>query len=216
MKLIYGTTNKAKIDLMKRRIEPLGIEILSLDDVGVPKLDIDENGSTPLGNAKIKARAYYQELKMPLFSCDSGLFIEGFDVDRQPGVNVRGADNSMSDDETIAYYSALAAESGGNMTARYLNAIYLILDERRIYEYAGEDIASEPFLITATPHKKRKKGFPIDCLSVNIENGKYYYDIDGNGEKYTSPDDGFRAFFQRVLEETLTRTAIEESEKLLK
>jgi len=202
MKLIYGTTNKAKIDLMKRRIEPLGIEILSLDDVGIPKLNIDENGSTPLENAKIKARAYYQELKMPLFSCDSGLFIEGLDDKRQPGVNVRGVNGSMNDDETTAYYSALAAEFGGNMTARYLNAIYLILDERRIYEYAGEDIASEPFLITAIPHEKRKKGFPIDCLSVNIESGKYYYDIDGNSEKYSSPADGFRAFFQRVLKET--------------
>ena len=201
---------------MKKRIKPLGIEILSLDEVGIPQLDINENGNTPLENAKIKARAYYQALKMPLFSCDSGLFIDGLDDERQPGVNVRGVNGSMSDDETIAYYSALAAEFGGNMTARYLNAIYLILDEKRIYEYAGEDIASEPFLITAIPHEKRKKGFPIDCLSVNIKNGKYYYDIDSNGEKYSSPDDGFRAFFQRVLDETLTRAAIEESERLLK
>ena len=88
MKLIYGTTNKSKILFMRNRIEPLGIKILSLDDVNAPKLDIEENGSSPLENAKIKALAYYRELKMPVFSCDSGLYIDGLDDMRQPGINV--------------------------------------------------------------------------------------------------------------------------------
>ena len=60
MKLIYGTTNKAKIDFMKRRVEPLGIEILSLTDVDAPNLLITENGNSPLENAKIKADAAFQ------------------------------------------------------------------------------------------------------------------------------------------------------------
>ena len=77
MKLIYGTTNKAKIDFMKKQIEPLDIEILSLNEVDAPKLDIDESGNTPLENAKIKALAYYRELQSPVFSCDSGLYNEG-------------------------------------------------------------------------------------------------------------------------------------------
>ena len=76
MKLIYGTTNKAKIDFIKRRIEPLGIEILRLDNVDAPKLDIDESGNTPLENAKIKVLAYYNALRKPVFSCDSGLYID--------------------------------------------------------------------------------------------------------------------------------------------
>ena len=53
MKLIYGTTNKAKIDFMKRRVETLAIEILSLTDVAAPKLDIVENGNSPLDNARM-------------------------------------------------------------------------------------------------------------------------------------------------------------------
>jgi len=74
VKLIYGTTNKSKIRFMKKRIEPLGIEILSLADVDAPKFNIQENGNNPLENAKIKALAYYDTLKMPLFSADSGLY----------------------------------------------------------------------------------------------------------------------------------------------
>ena len=48
MRLVYGTTKKAKIDFMKRRIEHLGIEVLCLDDVGAPKMHIDENGNSSL------------------------------------------------------------------------------------------------------------------------------------------------------------------------
>ena len=153
MKLIYGTTNKAKIKSMKKHIEPLGIEILSLNDVDAPKLDIDESGNTPLENAKIKALAYHRELHKPVFSCDSGLYIDGLDDARQPSAHVRSVGGrELNDEETIAYFSSLAVEFGGSMTARYQHAICLVLDETRIYEYMGEDIASEKFLIVAKPH----------------------------------------------------------------
>jgi len=186
---------------MKRRVEPLGIEILSLSDVCAPKLNIAESGSNPLENAKIKALAYYNELKLPVFSCDSGLYIEGLDEARQPGVNIRGKDDYMDDDEAVRYYSALAAELGGSMTARYKNAIVLVLDEKTVCEYMGEDIASEPFRIVSKPHKNGvvAKGFPLDCLSIQIESDKYYYDIEGYIDKYLNVHDGFAAFFRRTL-----------------
>ena len=202
MQLIYGTTNKAKIDFMKRRVEPLGIEVLSLTDVDGPKLDIAENGSSPLENAKIKALAYYATLKTPVFSCDSGLYINGLDDSRQPGINIRGQDDYMDDAEAVRYYSALAAEFGGSMTAQYKNAIVLVVNETTTYEHMGEDIASEPFLMVSKPHKNGvvAKGFPLDCLSVQIESGKYYYDIEGYLDKYLNVHDGFAAFFKRVME----------------
>jgi 8-oxo-dGTP diphosphatase len=200
MTLVFGTTNQAKIGFMRKRLEPLGIEVLSLSDVGAPHLKIDENGNSPLENARIKALAYYHELKMPVFSCDNGLYIDGLDDARQPGINVRGVGDYMDDDEALRYYSALAAELGGSMTARYQNAICLVLDESRIYEHMGEDIASERFYIVSKPHARtHQEGFPLDRISVHIEIGMYYYEIDGYGEKYNEVDDGFTAFFQRVL-----------------
>jgi len=199
VKLIYGTTNKSKIRFMKKRVESLGIEILSLADVDAPKLNIQENGNSPLENAKIKALAYYDALKMPLFSADSGLYIDGLDDERQPGINVRGQGDWMSDDDAIAYYSALAKEMGGSMTARYKNAICLVLSPTEIHAYMGEDIASEPFLLVAKPHEKRREGFPLDSLSVHIRSGKYYYDDDNDFGKYSLIGDGFAAFFNRII-----------------
>jgi len=66
-------------------------------------------------------------------------------------------------------------------------------------EYMGEDIASDPFLLVAKPHEKRREGFPLDSLSVHIESGKYYYDFDDYFEKYSEIDDGFRVFFERTM-----------------
>jgi len=199
MKLVYGTTNKAKIDFMKRRVEHLGIEILSLNDVGAPKMHIEENGKDPLDNARIKALAYYDALKMPVFSCDSGLYIDGLDDERQPGINIRGQGDYMDDDEAIRHYTALAEELGGSMISWYKNAICLVIDETQVYEHMGEDIASERFLLVSKPHEKRvvAKGFPLDCLSVHIESGKYYYDIDGYSDKYLNVQNGFATFFLR-------------------
>ena len=199
MKLIYGTTNKAKNEFMKKCTKSLDIEILSPDDVNAPKIQIEESGSTPIENAKIKALAYYRALRLPLFSCDSGLYIDGLNEARQPGAHVRSVEGrELNDDEAISYFSALAAEFGGSMTARYQHAICLVLDETRIYSHMGEDIASERFLIVSKPHEKRNEGFPIDSLSVHIESGMYYYDMDRTNE-LAEGDIGFVDFFRRVL-----------------
>ena len=198
MRLLFGTTNKSKIIHMKAQVKSLGIEILGLDGISAPEIDIDESGNNPLENAEIKAKAYYKALRMPVFSCDSGLYIEGLDDLRQPGVHVRRIQGKrLSDDEMIAHYTALAKEFGGNVTARYQHAICLVLGENQVYSHAGEDIASERFLIVSKPHTKRSEGFPLDSLSVDLESGEYYYDMGDRLNKLASI--GFRDFFERVL-----------------
>jgi len=43
------------------------------------------------------------------------------------------------------------------------------------------------------------KGFPLDSLSVHINTGKYYFDVDELKDR-SSMDEGFRNFFIRTLE----------------
>ncbi|MCL1995192.1 MAG: hypothetical protein FWG63_03210 [Defluviitaleaceae bacterium] len=200
MDLLYATTNQSKISFMRNCLKQLDITISSLADISLDLAEmpkIVENGNSPLDNAKIKALAYYKALRVPLFSCDSGLYIDGLSEERQPGINVRGTNDHMNDAEAIAYYSALAAEMGGKMTARYKNAICLILENGQIHEHMADDIASPPFHIVDKPHNKRKIGFPLDSLSVNIESGQYYFDEEVS-DKYENHD-GFAKFFRRVL-----------------
>jgi len=199
-RLLYGTSNKSKIRVMNDYVASLDIEILSLDDISTPLPDIDETGSSPLENARIKALAYYKALSIPVFSCDSGLYIDELPDARQPGVYVRRINGRrLNDAEMITHYASIAEEFGGSVTARYQNAICLVLSETAVYEYAGPDIASRRFKIVTKPHPTLHEGFPIDSLSVDIQSGMYYYDIGTGQEKYFAFNEGFAGFFKKAL-----------------
>jgi len=189
---------------MKTYVSGLGVEILSLDDVNAPELDIEESGKSPLENATIKAMAYYNALKMPVFSLDSGMYIDDLanDDPRQPGVHVRRINGRrLNDDELMEYYANMSVQLGGKMTARYRNGICLVINETSIHKHDGDDIATAKFIISPKPHATRNPGFPVDSLSIHIQSGQYYYDLNdaGNANKYYGIDDGFTAFFRRAL-----------------
>ncbi len=199
VKLLYGTSNPAKLDSMRKRLESLNLQIIGLNDLGKAIPVIEEDGSTPLENAEKKALGYYKAFGMPVFSCDSGLYIDGIPEEKQPGVHVRNIDGKcLTDDEMIEYYSTLAAEYG-DLTARYWNAICLVADGQHIYRAMEESMASDPLLITKKPHRVRKKGFPLDSLSIDIKTGKYFYDLDEEEKTQGAVRDGFLDFFQKIM-----------------
>lgn len=200
MKILYGTTNKGKLDLMKRAVLPLGIEIIGLGDLGVEIPEVAEDGVTPLENAEIKARAYFEAFHIPVFSCDSGLYFEGLCDDEQPGIYVRRVNGKeLSDEEMTEYYASLSARHGGNLIGRYMNAIYLILDEDKHYKRMDISIATEPFILASTPHERKVSGFPLDRLSKDIKSGRYYYDMD-SPTLTTDTEAGLRKFFRESLQ----------------
>jgi len=92
---VYGTGNAGKIQFMREVFEPLGLNLISIGDLPLVLPVVDESGNSPLENARIKALAYYKALReqtdtdYPVFSCDSGLYIEGLRENEQPGVHVR-------------------------------------------------------------------------------------------------------------------------------
>jgi len=199
MKILYGTTNKGKLQAMKNALKSFDIELISLHDINNPLPTINENGTTPLENAELKARAYYEAFGMPVFSCDSGLYFDELEENEQPGLHVRRINGKeLTDDEMIQYYASLAERHGGRITGRYRNAIYFILDEEHHYSSMDMSIATEPFVLGTVPHPKRVEGFPLDSLSIDIATGKYYYDLEVK-DVSTSVDDGVRAFFGAIF-----------------
>lgn len=161
-----------------------------------------ESGNSPLENARIKALAYYQFYGIPVFSCDSGLYFDNVPDEIQPGVHVRNVGGkTLTDEEMTAYYSGLAGKYG-TLTARYRNAVCLVLSENNIVESMDDSLSGNPFYIVSKPHEDgvRVAGFPLDCLSVHIPTGKYYYDL--SPETYTAEEttsDGWREFFIKAL-----------------
>jgi len=92
MKLLYGTGNPAKLAAMKSRLEKFDLELIGLSDMktqGYTIPEVAEDGNTPLENARQKALAYYRAFRIPVFSCDSGLYFDQVPEEVQPGVHVR-------------------------------------------------------------------------------------------------------------------------------
>lgn len=202
MKILYGTGNPAKLSAMKRRLEPLGIELIGLQDIkamGRTIPEVEENGVTPLENARMKAKAYYEAFRLPVFSCDSGLYFDNVPEEIQPGVHVRTINGKcLTDEEMQAYYAGLARQYG-DLTARYCNAICFVQDENTVYEAMDSSMESERFLLTDRIHPIRKKGFPLDSLSIDIKTGKYYYDLPEGALDRVAVEDGFLEFFRRYI-----------------
>jgi len=178
MKLLYGTTNKGKTLAMEAATKPLGIELICLKDLEREIPVVLENGDTPLENACLKARTYYQAFHIPVFSCDSGLYFEELSDEEQPGLHVRRVNGrELTDEEMIQYYGDLAKKHGGKLTGRYYNAICLILDDETEYSSMDISLATEAFHLVPEALPQRVDGFPIDAMSKDIVTGKYFYDL---------------------------------------
>lgn len=200
MRLLYATTNSGKLQSMRRIASALGAEIYGLRDIPGDLPKIEETGTTPLENARLKAKAYFSHFRVPLFSCDSGLYFENLDESCQPGLHIRRVNGKeLSDDEMISYYSKLAEDNGGQLIGRYRNAICLILSDDEIYESYDTSLWTEPFILSSKPHSKRVPGFPLDSLSIDIRSGKYYYDLDEKSVDSDAVDAGFGKFIKDIL-----------------
>lgn len=201
MKVLYGTTNQAKLDSMRRITRYLDLEITGLNDINQPLPVINENGKNPLENAQIKAKAYYEAFSMPVFSCDSGLYFDGLEEELQPGTHTRRVNGKeLTDEEMIAYYSGLARKYNNKLIGRYHNAVCFILNGETSFSSMDISLATEPFMLVSEPHEKRVKGFPLDSLSVDIASGKYYYDLEERSVDQSAIEQGFKEFWENVLE----------------
>ena len=120
MKVLFATTNPAKVKKYKEKLEEKGIELITLKDLDF-KIDINENGKNAIENAYIKAKAYYDATKMATIGMDNNLFIDGLPEEKQPGTHVRRINGKeLNDDEMIEHYTNLVKEYGNKLTAKWV------------------------------------------------------------------------------------------------
>ena len=150
-----------------------------------------------LENARQKALCYYDFYRIPVFSCDSGLYFEGLPQELQPGIHVRTVGGKyLTDEEMLEYYGGLARKYG-DLRARYRHAVCLVMDREHIYEAMDDSTASEVFLLKSVPYAGvRHKGFPLDSLSVSLGTGKYFYEMDEEQTDHLAVEDGVLNFFR--------------------
>ena len=84
MKILIATHNKHKLGEMARILEPMGYEVVTDTDLGFTLTEAEENGSTFLENARIKAESGCKESGIPCIADDSGLCVDA--LNGEPGV----------------------------------------------------------------------------------------------------------------------------------
>ena len=86
MKILLATHNPAKISSYKSKLSDLGIDFVTLGDLGITD-KFEENKSTFEENAKEKALYHYRLTKMPTIADDGGFEIDF--LNGEPGVKSR-------------------------------------------------------------------------------------------------------------------------------
>ena len=173
MKVLFATTNLAKVRKYKNALEDKGIELITINDLDF-KLPIDENGKNAIENAYIKAKAYYDITKLPTIGMDNSLFIDELSNEKQPGTHVRRVNGTeLTDEEMIEYYTNLVKEYGGKLTAKWVYGMVLC-NEKGAKQYTWN---KSNFYLVDKPCSKRNPGYPLDSISVMPENNKYWLEL---------------------------------------
>ncbi|MBP3255215.1 MAG: hypothetical protein J6M60_01820 [Clostridia bacterium] len=179
MKVLFATSNPAKVKKYADKLKENGIELLTLKDFDID-LHPDENGQNALENAFIKAKAYYDELNIITIGMDNNLYIDGIPDDKQPGVFVKRINGKeLNDDEMIEHYTSLVKEFGGKLKARWVYGMVVYNGkEKREYTWSKGD-----FYFIDKPCERRNPGYPLDSISIMPECNKYFVDLTEEDKK---------------------------------
>ncbi|WP_025086800.1 XTP/dITP diphosphatase [Ligilactobacillus apodemi] len=82
-KLLIATKNEGKAREYRSLFEPKGFEVITLNDIP-EKIEIEENGTTFVENATIKAKALADKYQVLALADDSGLAID--QLNGEPGI----------------------------------------------------------------------------------------------------------------------------------
>ena len=174
--IIFATSNQSKSKRFSKGLKELGIEVLSLKDIDV-KLDVEEDGSTAIENALIKARECYKKTKKPSMGMDDTLYMEGVPEDLQPGLFVRRVNGkSLTDEEALEYYTNLVKEYGkdGRINCKWIYGLAVINDKGEESTYTW---SKDNFYMVSSRSDKINPGYPLNSISKYKRLDKYFTDV---------------------------------------
>ena len=173
MKVLFATTNPAKVKKYADGLAKEGIELITIKDIGI-NLHVEESGKNAIENAYIKAKTYYDKTGITTIGMDNNLYIEELPEEKQPGTHVRRINGKeLSDDEMLEYYTNLVHQYGGRLTAKWVYGM-VIYNGKEAKEYSW---SKSNFYLVDKPCQKRNPGYPLDSMSIMPECNKYFVDL---------------------------------------
>lgn len=197
--ILIGTTNPAKVLYFEKLLAGAPVQLVTLAQMGITD-DPQETGRTPEENAAIKA-ACYGRYADTVICADSGLYFDVLPQDdpRQPGLHIRtpGGGPRLDDEQMIAYYAQLVHSLGGRVLAYYMDAMALMA-EGRIHRFSAtrEEARVRAFYMLDRPCAERRKGWPLDSLSVDMDGVSF---LDPAREVIPQMQSGYKARLRAFL-----------------
>ena len=137
-KLVLATHNAGKLDEFRALMAPLGIEVTSAGELGLPVPE--ETGETFRENAMIKALAAVSSTSLPCLADDSGLCVEA--LDGEPGVHTAdwagpGRDWSSAMAKVEARLQAVGAKRAEQRRGTFVSYLVLVWPDGHTEEFEG-------------------------------------------------------------------------------
>ena len=194
-KVLFATTNPAKVKKFKKYLEENGVELITLKDINI-KLNIEENGKDAIENAYIKAKAYYDVTQIPTIGMDNNLFVEKLPQEKQPGTHVRRINGKeLNDDEMIEYYTNLVKKYGGKLSAKWVYGM-VICKRDNIAKYLWN---KDNFYFVDKPCAKINPGYPLDSISIIPEFNKYLVELSPKEKEYLAKRENINDIIEFIL-----------------
>lgn len=180
--VLLGTTNPSKVERFKTFLSEYDVKFYTLQDLNITD-EPEEQGQTPEENAVLKAKFYGKYFNSVICN-DSGLYFHGLELNdkRQPGLNIRTPNGCqrLNDEESVDFYSKLIHSLGGKILAYYLDGI-AVFNNNHMYSFMDRAYAEQnKFYMVDKPSENRHKGWPLDSLSLNINDLTYFADTGNN------------------------------------
>ena len=166
--LLFATRNLRKKQLFSPVFEARGIDFVTLLDVDLDDVHVDEIGATAEENALLKARAFHSPEWPLVLGDDAGLEIDALGA--EPGVQARRWNGRFADDVADEVWRDYLLERMRGVplakrTARYVAAWAVIAPDGRAHTRRF----IRPFRFADRPQRPITPGAPMGSLEIYDE-----------------------------------------------
>jgi hypothetical protein len=202
MDILIATTNQNKVNRIKKLIKNSIINFISLKDLDYEIKEPEENGKDGVENAIIKAKYYFNKLKVkiPVLTQDDTLFLFGVSKKDNPQKDIKlpviKKYGKLTDEFAYQYYSDLVKKYGKE---------FLELEFRYGHAICAENLlisssSTLPGRLYSQVNLTKSPGyFFSDMTKINF-NGIWKYYSDLNKKELIATDQDFKKSIISLLE----------------
>lgn len=191
MDFLIATHNRKKQAEMQRVLSPLGINVLTADDLGIELTEVEETGKTFEENARLKALSGLRDTSLACIADDSGLCVDA--LGGRPGIYSARYGGEEGNDKlnNEKLLKELADVKDGDRTAKFVCCICCVFPDGREITVQGECFGKIGF------EKRGNGGFGYDPLFIT-EHGCFGEMTSEEKDAVSHRGNALRAFVKEI------------------